>query len=51
MNNGMGMVYVIREMLRVVKKEMDEKGLTFEEILAHYEEGVAILEQGGEQHG
>lgn len=44
MNKGMTTVYVIREMLRSVKKEMDEKGLTFEELLDHYDEAVKLLE-------
>ena len=41
---GMDMVYVIREMLRAVKREMDEKGLSFEELLDHYDEIVKVLE-------
>ena len=41
---NLSMVYVIREMLRSVKKEMDEKGLSFEEILEHYDEAVKLLE-------
>lgn len=44
MNNGMSMVYVVREMLRSVKKEMEEKNLTFDELLDHYDEAVKLLE-------
>ena len=44
MRQGMDMVYVIREMLRAVKREMDEKGLSFDEMLVYYDEGVKILE-------
>ena len=38
------MMYVIRDGLREVKKEMDEKGLSFEEFLQYYEEGLSIME-------
>jgi hypothetical protein len=38
------MMYVIRSALVAVKKEMDEKGLTFDEFLEHYDEAIAIME-------
>lgn len=44
----LSMVYVIRAMLQGVKKEMDEKGLTFEEFLEHYDESIRIMEKAPE---
>jgi len=44
LKENMLIVYVIRNMLQTVKKEMDEKGLTFDEILEYYDETVKLLE-------
>jgi hypothetical protein len=41
--DGMFMVYLVRDMLRGAKKEMDEKGLSFDELLEKYEEVVRVL--------
>lgn len=38
------MMYVIRSAFVAAKKEMDEKGLSFEEFLAHYDEAIEMLE-------
>lgn len=40
------MMYAIRDCLRAIKKEMDERGLTFDEFLQHYEN---VLKQAEEQ--
>ena len=47
----LSMVYVIRAMLRSVKKEMDEKGMTFDEFLEHYDEGIKMMENAREIAG
>lgn len=38
------MMYVIRSALVAVKKEMDEKGMSFDEFLYHYDEAIKALE-------
>ena len=45
----LSMVYVVHAMLVGVKKEMDEKGLTFDEFLKHYDEGIKLMEKAQEQ--
>ena len=45
MKMNLSMVYVIKSLLEVVKKEMDEKNLTFEEIIKHYDEAIEIMEK------
>lgn len=39
------MMYAIRDCLRAVKKEMEDKGLTFDEVLKHFEEVVSEFEK------
>ena len=38
------MMYIIRSALVAVKKEMDEKGLSFDEFLDYYDEAIKVLE-------
>ena len=38
------MMYVIRSALVAIKKEMDEKGLSFDEFLDHYDEALKVME-------
>lgn len=38
------MMYIMRSALVAVKKEMDEKGLSFEEFLEHYDETLKVME-------
>lgn len=45
MKIDLSMVYVIRAMLRSVKKEMEENKLTFDEFLEHYDNAVEIMEK------
>ena len=46
MKLDLSMVYVVQAMLRSVKKEIDEKGLTFDEFLEHYDENVKKYGKG-----
>ena len=39
------MAYAILEGFKAAKKEMDEKGISFDEFLEHFEEGILILEK------
>jgi hypothetical protein len=36
---------MVRSFLVGVKKEMDEKGLTFDELLGLYEEAIKVMER------
>lgn len=44
-NEGLMMMRDILDWLKAIKKEMDEKGLTFEEFIECYEESVKQCEQ------
>lgn len=40
--------YMVLNILRGVKNEMDKKNITFEQLLEHYEEAVLQLEKQNE---
>lgn len=44
-NEGLMMMRGILDWLYAIKKEMDEKGLTFEEFIKSYEEGLKKCEE------
>ena len=42
--------YMVLNILRGVKNEMDRKNITFEQLLEHYEEAVRLLEEQSEEN-
>ena len=40
----MRLMYLIRDTLVAIKRELDEKGLTFDEFLAYYEKAIENVE-------
>lgn len=42
----LSMMYVIQALLISIKKEMGEKGMSFDEFLEHYAEAIKMLETG-----
>lgn len=45
---NLSMMYVIHSLLVAVKKEMSDKGLTFDEVLEYYEQTLEQLEKAAE---
>lgn len=43
----LSVMYMVRDFLMGVKKEMDEKNLSFDELLGHYEEAIRLMESEG----
>jgi hypothetical protein len=49
MKLNLSYVYGIRDMLYGIKKEMDKNGLTFDEFLVRFDDGIKELERANEK--
>lgn len=48
MKRNLSYMYGIRDMLYGIKAEMDKKGITFDELLEHFDDGIKVLEKANE---